>query len=57
MRLNKPIVGMASTPTGRGYWFVASDGGLFSFGDTRFFGSLGSRPLPAPVVGLAVRVR
>ena len=31
--LNKPIVGMAATPTGRGYWFVASDGGVFSFGD------------------------
>jgi hypothetical protein len=57
MRLNKPIVGMAAAPTGKGYWFVASDGGLFSFGATRFFGSLGSRALPAPVVGIAIRVR
>ena len=32
-RLNKPIVGMASTPDGRGYWLVASDGGIFSYGD------------------------
>ena len=32
MRLNKPIVGMAATPDGRGYWLVASDGGIFSFG-------------------------
>ena len=31
--LNKPIVGMASTPDGEGYWMVASDGGIFSFGD------------------------
>lgn len=29
--LNQPIVGMASTPDGRGYWEVASDGGLFAF--------------------------
>ena len=30
MHLNKPIVGMASTPDGKGYWLVASDGGVFS---------------------------
>ena len=24
--LNKPVVGMASTPSGLGYWSVASDG-------------------------------
>jgi hypothetical protein len=29
--LNKPIVGMAATPDGKGYWEVASDGGLFAF--------------------------
>jgi hypothetical protein len=27
--LNQPIVGMASTPDGNGYWLVASDGGIF----------------------------
>jgi hypothetical protein len=37
--LNKPIVGMASTPDGGGYWLVASDGGIFSFGDAVFLGS------------------
>ena len=31
--LNTPIVGMAATPDGGGYWLVASDGGIFSFGD------------------------
>ncbi|GIU90546.1 MAG: hypothetical protein KatS3mg010_1645 [Acidimicrobiia bacterium] len=31
---------MASTPTGNGYWCVARDGGVFSFGDARFYGSL-----------------
>ena len=29
----RPIVGMAATPDGGGYWLVASDGGIFSFGD------------------------
>ena len=42
MNLNKPIVGMASTPTGHGYWLVASDGGIFSFGDADFHGSTGA---------------
>ena len=31
INLNRPIVGMASTPDGGGYWLVASDGGIFSF--------------------------
>ena len=30
MVLNKPVVGMAATPDGGGYWLVASDGGIFS---------------------------
>ncbi len=38
--LNKPVVGMASTPDGRGYWLVASDGGIFTFGDATYFGSV-----------------
>ena len=33
MRLNEPIVGMAATPDGHGYWLVASDGGIFSYSD------------------------
>ena len=37
--LNAPIVGMVPTLTGRGYFMVASDGGVFSFGDARFEGS------------------
>jgi hypothetical protein len=46
-------VGMAATPSGGGYWLVASDGGIFSFGDARFFGSTGSLVLTRPVVGMA----
>ncbi len=51
--LNKPIVGMASTPDGKGYWEVAADGGIFSFGDAQFYGSMGGTPLNKPIVGMA----
>ncbi len=51
--LNKPILGMAATPDGWGYWQVASDGGVFSYGDAGFFGSAGGTPLNQPVVGMA----
>ena len=48
-----PVVGMASTPDGKGYWLVASDGGIFTFGDAAFYGSEGGAQLVAPVVGMA----
>ena len=38
---------------GAGYWEVASDGGIFSFGDAAFHGSMGGTPLNAPIVGMA----
>ena len=50
--LNQPIVGIAATPDGGGYWEVASDGGLFAFGDANFFGSMGGLPLNKPIVGM-----
>jgi hypothetical protein len=40
-------------PTG-GYWEVASDGGIFSFGNAVFYGSTGGTHLNAPVVGMSV---
>ena len=52
-RLNRPIVGIASTPDGGGYWLVASDGGIFSFGDAQFHGSTGNLRLNRPIVGIA----
>jgi hypothetical protein len=32
---------------------VASDGGIFTFGDAKFLGSMGGKPLPNPIVGMA----
>ncbi len=43
----------ATPSTTSGYWEVASDGGLFAFGDASFYGSMGGQPLNQPIVGLA----
>ena len=40
-------------PSGGGYFAVAADGGVFSFGDASYRGSMGGRTLKAPVVGIA----
>ena len=39
--------------TGRGYWTVASDGGVFAFGSAPFHGSAGALRLNSPVVDMA----
>jgi subtilisin family serine protease len=36
-----------------GYWMVASDGGIFAFGDAGFFGSTGGLKLNSPIVAMA----
>ena len=48
-----PVVGMAVTPTGSGYWQVGADGGIFTFGDAGYYGSMGGQPLSQPIVGMA----
>ncbi len=53
MHLNKPIVGMAVMPDNGGYWLVASDGGIFPFGDAPGYGSEGGTHLNQPIVGMA----
>jgi hypothetical protein len=50
--LNAPIVGIQSDGA-NGYWLVASDGGVFSFGDATYYGSMAGHPLNAPIVGMA----
>ncbi len=52
LTLNQPVVGLAATADGKGYWFVARDGGIFAFGDAGFHGSLGSIALNAPIVAM-----
>ena len=51
-RLNGPVLDSVATPTGQGYYMVASDGGIFAFGDAAFAGSMGGsqaqRPRPVP---------
>ena len=39
---------MAETTNNEGYWMVASDGGIFSFGDAQFSGSMGGTTSERP---------
>lgn len=38
--VNAPIVGIAITPTGKGYILVGMDGGVFAFGDATYLGNV-----------------
>jgi hypothetical protein len=53
MVLNQPIAGMAPAPGGTGYWLVARDGGIFTFGTAVFHGSTGAIKLARSIVGMA----
>jgi hypothetical protein len=46
-----PAVGVADD-AGSGYWVSAADGGIFSYGSAKFFGSTGAMHLNAPVVAM-----
>ncbi|MGI8686652.1 MAG: hypothetical protein ACR2MO_16445 [Acidimicrobiales bacterium] len=54
---NPVITPPGTTPppavAGSGYWLVASDGGIFAFGDALFQGSTGAIKLNQPIVGMA----
>lgn len=50
-KLNAPIVGMIARPQGDGYWEFGADGGIFNYGNAKFYGSLGNMHLNAPIVG------
>jgi cell wall-associated NlpC family hydrolase len=51
--LNQPIVTVATTSDRHGYWMVASDGGVFTYGDAHYFGSTGNLRLNRPIVGMS----
>jgi hypothetical protein len=51
--LNKPAVAIAATPDSGGYWLAGADGGVFAYGDARFFGSPSGGQLNAPIVSMA----
>ena len=50
-----PVPRPASVSATTGYVLVGSDGGVFTFGTARFFGSLAGHALNKPIVGLALR--
>lgn len=39
-KMNAPIVGIASTSSGNGYWLLGEDGGIFCFGDAMYQGPM-----------------
>ena len=45
--VNNPSGGLS------GYWVVAPDGGVFSFGEAKFYGSTGGIRLNSPILGMA----
>ncbi len=53
LTLQAPLVGIASSPAVNGYWLLGADGGVFTYGGARFYGSTGNRQLNAAVVGIA----
>jgi hypothetical protein len=48
-----PLSDPAGASSGGGYWLAAADGGVFSFGDAQFYGSMGGTALNAPIVDIA----
>jgi hypothetical protein len=48
-----PAGALGVDPATAGYWLVAADGGVFSFGGAAFHGSTGGQALNQPVVGMA----
>jgi len=45
-------MGAAPASGQHGYWLVGSDGGVFSFGSSQFYGSVADMHLQSPVVGI-----
>ena len=52
-QLNAPVVSMASTRAGNGYWLLGADGGVVNYGGAGFYGSEGGSGVQTPFVGMA----
>jgi L,D-peptidoglycan transpeptidase YkuD (ErfK/YbiS/YcfS/YnhG family) len=50
---SEAAVAVAPTPDGHGYWIAGSNGGVFTFGDASFYGSMGGQNLNSPIVAMA----
>jgi SpoIID/LytB domain protein len=51
--LGGPAVGMASDPSGGGYWLAGRNGAVAAFGNAPFLGSTDDLALVRPIVGMA----
>jgi len=47
--LIRPLVGMASTPDGGGYWLVNGSGAISAHGAAQLYGSMAGHPLVSPI--------
>ncbi len=43
---------VAQVAGGDGYWLVASDGSVYTFGNAHFYGSMGGQHLKSPITGI-----
>jgi hypothetical protein len=48
-----PVIGIAPTPDGKGYWMASADGNVYTFGDAQFFGSMYGHTLSSPISAIA----
>ena len=44
---------VVSSSIDEGYWLASANGGIFTFGGAKFYGSAGSLPLNSPIVNMA----
>lgn len=50
---SEPIVGIAPTFTGNGYWLAATDGSVYAFGDAQFLALTGHPTITSRIAGIA----
>ena len=52
-QVSSKVVGIATTPGGRGYWVVTASGQVYAFGNAVNYGSPAKLHLTSPIVGIA----